>query len=516
MITPQDIGLPEKFIEWRPRQIELAAKAVGSQKYAFLLDSPTGTGKSLIAATAQRLLGKSIVYLVVTKQLQDQILRDFPYAKTLMGRSNYPCLRYPRLFPQVTAEECTNDKANPCPFTSDCPYLLAKREALSAPLAVLNIAYFLSEANFVGEFSGVEFLVIDEIDELDDQLMSFIEMKITKKQLERYQIPPPKFKTKIDAWREWAKNTLTLLAPRLAQLGEVTNSSEWGGVDFKDLKEKKRLERLIYKLGYLVRELDDTWVPYQGPNEWSLKPTWVSRYASPVLWDHTDKVLGMSATILDPRQLCLNTGLVSKAGRYYEYHQLPSPFPKENRPIYYEPCANIVNKEMDKALPRLAIAVEKILTKYPDDRILIHTVSYKVRDFLLHEIRSPRMITHSTQDRTQVLEKFKKSKAPLVLLSPSMERGVDLPHEECRVVIITKVPWPDLSDPQISKRVHASKDGNSWYAHKAVSSIVQASGRAIRSINDHCDTYILDSQFEKLYREYNHFFPRWYKEAIVW
>jgi Rad3-related DNA helicase len=515
VITPSDFDLPTKFKEFRPSQLQLAAKIASSTKYAFLLDGPTGTGKSLIAATAQRIYGKGIVYLCTTKQLQQQILDDFPYAKTLKGRNNYVCLKYPKLFPQVSAEECTHDEGNPCQHISECPYKVAKAEALSAPLAVLNAAYFLSESNYVGGFTKVGFLVVDEFDSIESQLMNFIELRITKRQLDRYHIPPPKFKTKADAWRDWAKETLSSLTPKLAALEAASESDQWGGVDFKTLREAKWLEKLVAKLKYFIREVDDTWVPYFGEDAWAFKPTWVARYANQVLWDHADKVLGMSATILNPRQVCLNTGLVSKTGRTYDYIQMKSPFPKENRPIYYEPHANVINKEMDKALPGLAAGVKQIIDKYPDDRILVHTVSYKVRDYLIRNLRSRRVITHSTSDRAAVLERFKASKEPLVLLSPSMDRGVDLPDNECRVVVIAKVPYPDLSDPQISKRVYGSKDGNEWYAHKTVSTIVQMTGRACRSITDHADSYILDSQFQKLFEEHKFMFPSWWREAVI-
>ena len=96
-----------------------------------------------------------------------------------------------------------------------------------------------------------------------------------------------------------------------------------------------------------------------------------------------------------------------------------------------------------------------------------------------------------------------------------MGRGVDLPDEECRVVVIAKVPYPDLGDPQVNRRVHGSKDGDGWYAHKTVSTIVQASGRACRSMDDYSITYVLDGQFGKIYAEHWKVFPGWYRESVI-
>lgn len=515
MLTPADLDLPAKFKEFRPGQLQLSAKIATSAKYAYLLDAPTGVGKSLIAATTQRLFGSYLTYVCVTKQLQDQILADFPYARTIKGRNNYICLKYPRMYPTVSADECTHTEDNPCPHINRCPYLVAKEEALHAPLAVLNTAYFLSEANYAGQFKGRKFLVLDEFDTIEDQLMSFIELRITKKQLDRHSLSVPRYKTKFESWVEWARVAAASLRPRLDQLERDAAAADWGGVDWRVLRERKQVERLLAKLNYFVREVDVTWVWYPGEDNWAFKPVWVSKYANPVLWDHTDRVLGMSATILDPRQMSANTGLVSKVGRTYDYIQMPSPFPKENRPVYYEPAANVINKEMDVALPRLAAAVQRILDRHPNDKILLHTVSYKVRDFLQRNVSTGRFLSHTTADRAQVLEVFKKSPDPLVLVSPSMDRGVDLPYDECRVVIIAKVPYPDLGDPQVNKRVHASKDGSHWYAHRTVSSIVQMAGRGVRAMDDFAATYILDSQFERLYNQYRTLFPGWFAEAII-
>jgi Rad3-related DNA helicase len=133
----------------------------------------------------------------------------------------------------------------------------------------------------------------------------------------------------------------------------------------------------------------------------------------------------------------------------------------------------------------------------------------------MEHLPGDRLLTHTNFNRAEMLDVFKKSQRPLVLVSPSMDRGVDLPGDECRAIIIAKVPYPDLGDPQVNKRVYASTDGNRWYAHKAVSKIIQMAGRGVRSETDYASTYILDEQFDRLYTQYKGMFPPWFKEAIV-
>ena len=488
--------------------MEVAAKVANDKNYAFLLEAATGTGKTIISAASQKLMKTKAVHLVATKQLQDQILNDFPEAKTLKGRSNYVCLRYPKAFPTISAELCTDTREKPCEYKRECPYMIAKRIALRAPLAVLNMAYYLSEANFVGSFSNIEYMVADEMDLIEDQLMSFVQLVVTKRQLDRLSLAPPKHKTKFESWLEWANEVIRKVDKQVQQLTQ--ESFEWGGSDIKTLRQLKIAQSFLSKLKRFVREVDSTWVWYPGEDRWVFKPTWVSKYAKGVLWKHTNKVLGMSATILDADQVCRNVGLADAR----TFLSLPSPFPVENRPVIYRPCANMTNKTIEAALPKIAKGIEEIMNEHLDEKILCHTVSYKVRNYLLDSLPKGRIVTHSTVDRTIVLEAFKKSEAPLVLLSPSMERGVDLPDEQCRVVIIAKVPWPDMGDPQIARRLYGSKDGRRWYAHRTVSTVVQASGRGMRSATDHCHTYILDEQFERLLYEVRSLFPKWYLDAL--
>lgn len=834
-MRPSDLHLPEKFTTFRNRQIETAAKINASPKFTYMLDAPTGSGKSLIAATVQRLMKKNICYVCTTKQLQDQLLRDFPYAATVKGRNNYVCLRYPKMYPDITAEECNHSDTAKCPYYAKCPYILAKKAARAAPIGVLNTAYYLSEVNFVGMFKNYDLLVIDEFDTLEDQLMSHVEVVITKRQLERLNYPPPKYKTKFESWVEWARPALTKFSAELRQMEkELENRDAWSTDDLGEIRRKRDVGRLVTKLSFFVREVDQNWIWLPGDDKWVFKPVWVAKYANNAVWKHADKVLGMSATVLDPRQMSLNVGL-NLSGRTFEYLQMASPFPKENRPVYYEPCADVTRKNMDIALPMLAKSIQGILDKHPGEKILCfppgtlvttsngykpieeirvgdsvlthkgnykpvralhsreykgllkkirpvgslgfacttdhpiavyltrdkcsewvpaddiwensflftpvikspppipeirillgpralydelnvntygfwyivgewlaegfvgssnqvrwsaphrwqsskiidnarearlhawwssstqcvittckelqlwlvdtfgkgarnkrvpawilslpeeyrkalyegyndgdgcrtqpgciekwgsvsdslalgirdvsrslgflptsyrtsqgiycsvnegkpaqysreqlytsvrstkydeyigkvynleveedesyvldlvavhncHTVSYKIRDFLVGRLDQKRILTHSTADRAAKLEEFKRSEKPLVLISPSMDRGVDLPEEECRVVVIAKIPYPDLGDLQVSRRVHASKDGNNWYAHKTVSSIVQMSGRGVRSETDYAATYILDRQFERVYKEHKGMFPQWFKEAVI-
>jgi Rad3-related DNA helicase len=126
-----------------------------------------------------------------------------------------------------------------------------------------------------------------------------------------------------------------------------------------------------------------------------------------------------------------------------------------------------------------------------------------------------RIISHDGDNRNEALVQFKNSKLPLIMLSPSMERGVDLPGDDCRFVILIKVPFPYLGDAQIKARLYQGKSGRRWYNAITARRLVQATGRGMRSADDYCDTYVLDANFARFYAENKSMFPAYWKQAVI-
>ncbi len=532
--TPQELGLPKKFQCWWKDQYETIEAIVNSPKPVYLLDVPTGVGKTVIAVGVHRLSEKKCIFITRTKQLQSQVEEDFPgIVKVVRGRENYPCLKHPDDFhpgdsSSYTAANCTDSKNRHCEFKDKCLYLLAKEEALVSPLAVLNASYYLTEINGIngpGKFSGVELLVVDEVDSLEDELMNYIQFSVSEKQLGRLGIPLPHNPDELQAWLAWAEMIGREIGDRRRQLqGQLVLIPEdkWQAPQLAKQKEADRLESFGRRVAFFVREFDDTWVFYSqrdeetGERKWVFKPIFISKYASRFLWRHADRVLGMSATIFDP--------YIAKAALELgegHYKRLSSPFPVKHRPIFYSPAANLTKGTMDTERPKLLSAVQVLINRYPNDKILIHTVSYLLRDFLVKNLEQGRLITHTKWNREDKLEEFKNSHEPLVMLSPSFDRGVDLPQEKCRYIIICKVPYLYKGDPQIRGRMKAP-GGQKWYLLKAAQTLVQMSGRAVRSVDDYCDTYILDRQFDRLFSQMKHMkiatgdpiLPQWWIDAV--
>ncbi len=487
----------------------------------FLLDAPPGVGNSLIGIGNFRKMfagrppdaGKC-VYVTKTIQLQQQILSEFPDARTMMGRRNFDCLKRPGDF---TAEHCTGRAG--CKFKHECPYVRAKLEAIAAPIAVLNEAYFLREINGPAAFANADLVVLDEVDALESSLMSMIEFKLTTRQLNMMELIPPENHQVPGAWVEWVKENHRLLDEYCVQLRMFLEDQDafriLSSLQVEQMKDLVRKENFATELNQFSYRYNDTWLfmaEQSGENwTWTFKPTFVSRYAEYYLWKYCRKVLGMSGTIFDPQIMANEIGL-----KDFEYEQIDSPFPVENRPIYFLPAVKLSYKSMDNELPNLVAAVEDIISRYPGQKVLIHTVSYKVTDYLMQNIQDKsRLLTH-TQDkatRDWALATFKESDEPRVMISPSFERGVDLKGEYCRCVIICKVPYMSKSDEQVKVRL-AMAGGNRWYNLRAAQALVQMSGRGVRGPTDYCDTWILDKGFRKFNFSMRNVIPQWWRGAV--
>lgn len=199
---------------------------------------------------------------------------------------------------------------------------------------------------------------------------------------------------------------------------------------------------------------------------------------------------------------------------------VPSTFNSQHRPIYIHPIAAMSRKNEDSARPLIAQAISKIAALHPDDRILVHTVSYALNTYLENHLRQSdqlfRLVTYrSSGEKQRAIDTYLANEAA-IFLAPSLDRGIDLPGDDCRVIVICKVPFPSLGDKQISARLHA-KHGQQWYSVKTIRSLVQMTGRGMRSEFDFCESYILDKAFvDQIWRRHRNLLPRWWVDALVW
>lgn len=500
--------MPDWVKSYRPHQMVAVAEildAFNRDVKVVMLDAPTGSGKTLIGEVVRRAMQDSSIYTCSTKTLQDQFVADFDYARVLKGRANYPTEYHPAAFfhepaTRISCEDCDGAECELCEGSFSCPYQLAKQRALSAPVAVLNTAYLLGEGNSGrSEFKGRGLAIVDEADLLEGALMSYAEVRIGPRAQKKYGITPPSKKTVKEDWAAWVNESLPKVRSALYREQEA--------------KQRRRIRRLEANLTMLQRDLMDDertdWV-YTDYESGSIvfKPVQVDEVAKTQLWGLAQKWLLMSASLISGQQMADDLGLEDGE---WEVVTVGNTFPKENRPVHIAPVASLGRKDYDAGMPKVQEALTRIIEEHPGENVLVHTVSYKLARDLGAGI--PNTLTYTNAgDRERVLKRFRSEGG--VILAPSLDRGVDLPGDLCTVQVIVKVPYPFLGDKQIQQRLYATRGGQTWYRVQTVRTLVQMTGRGVRSVDDTCTTYILDSGFLKLYREAAHLFPEWWREAL--
>lgn len=523
-VNPLLESLPDKFACIEPHQIN----AVNQILRAFetvnvvVLDAPTGSGKSLIGEVVRRMMKLRAPYICTTKSLQQQLLAEFPYAKLLMGRANYPTQMYRDHFhPQrweghISCDDCTWSLDNACRWCTNksvCPYEQAKQEALRAQLAIINSSYFLAEANSAGKFSKQQLVIVDEADTLEEVLMSYVSVHVSERRMTQWGWQPPEKVTVKESYAEWLEARIEDLARVMRQLPNED--------DPRVLREKRFVGDLRTRMRGVLSGLDsDAWT-YTGRKQSdkpgdgaSFKPARVDFLGKELLWSHGDKWLLMSATPISSKMMVEDVG----CDQEYAVVKVPNMIPVANRRVKIRATCNMAQKHKEAAWPKMVKGIREVIADHPGERVLIHSVSYALTRAIVEGLQGTGriVVTYShSLDRQSALRQFRDTEGA-VLVAPSFERGVDLVGDDCRVQIIAKVPYPYIGDRQISTRMH-SRGGRDWYNMQTIRLIAQMAGRAVRGRGDWAVTYIMDDQFKtRLWNEARSLFPSWFVEGIQW
>jgi len=118
---------------------------------------------------------------------------------------------------------------------------------------------------------------------------------------------------------------------------------------------------------------------------------------------------------------------------------------------------------------------------------------------------------HASRDREEKLNEWMQSRGR-VFVSVAFNEGQDWKYDVCDAQILLKVPFPDLGDRRVKKRLELGDRG--WYDNRALLDVIQAYGRAIRAEDDTARFYIVDGSFNRLIRNCWKSAPDWFKEAL--
>ena len=512
------------FPSLRGHQLQVladTASALNDPEVRFIiLQAPTGSGKSGIALAQARALGSSFL-LTMNKILQEQYNADFgSFVEDLRGRSNYPC-KHAKKKKGDSPPSCSPDRGirdaagcNAEEYDLKCEYFQAISRAKTSSIALMNFSAGLCFFNYTPLFTKRQVLIIDEAHSLEDQLTSFIEFNVTNDDLLesglllRQEYMPDL--EKASEYLEWLK---------MLEMRAVSHLA-----DKKFRGDREKLDYIYGKLKVVVAELSpalDNFVlqkEYEGTGGASvvtaikINPIVVSKFAHSRLFDNAEKVILMSATIGDVDIFCEALGINKNEMRFID---VPSVFPKENRPVFITSTRQITHKNTPSLTPLLAREVAALMEKHSTEKGIIHVPSYalanQIMEYLPAKQQARIIYPKNAFEQANCLTSHAQNIRPTVILSPSMTEGLDLKDDLSRFQIIVKVPFANVFDPVVDARL---KRFPRAYGQKALNRIIQACGRSVRHESDWATTYILDGKMFELIRDYKGAIPRWFAEAL--
>ena len=112
------------------------------------------------------------------------------------------------------------------------------------------------------------------------------------------------------------------------------------------------------------------------------------------------------------------------------------------------------------------------------------------------------LIQDGKLSRSQLLRRFRDERDSVLFATQSFWEGVDIPGDSLRLVILTKLPYPQVNEPLFKSRCEKlESEGQNSFMMLSVPSMLmklkQGLGRLIRSKDDKGVAYILDGRMNR-------------------
>lgn len=543
--SPAVLGvLGDRFNAWRAGQEAAIMTSIDAETRCVIECLPTGAGKTLIYIAEAVLNGGKVVIATSTKGQQDQIVDsvramiDAKLIADVRGQMNYRCEavmpggeheaegRGGEFVP--VADGPCHDGAVCSLRDGGCGYYDAIRAAQRAPINIVNYAFWFTNARVAPENKindrPVDLLVCDEAHDLINAVCDFLSTEVTHEDEKAVVklgmvVPTVGDGTTIGDWQSWA----AAVCSRIEMVIEAKQGT--------DQRERRKLRRLGAKLDKLRYADTTNWVwdvpiSQEHVNNKTIirfDPIWPLKYAEQVLFRGAKKIIMSSATVR-----MKTAELMGLSDADVTMFEMPSAFAVKRRPIYHIPTMqmNYRNEQKEGSEKVWVSMCERIADARRHQQGIIHTTSYKRRNQLVMSGRdqamrlnsfSSRLVSHSTLDARSVIEQFKSSwglrrEAPArVLVSPSVTTGYDFADDAARWQIIVKLPILDTRAKVMKARC---KEDVEYGPYHTATTIMQATGRVVRSEQDYGETFIIDDNIVWFIRRWGQkLFAQWWLDA---
>ncbi len=505
----------------RPYQketIEQIVDAFSSGKKCVILTAPTGFGKSYVNASFTSLTRSFYAtpqLALISQMLNDRFLRD--RFVEIKGRRNYPCYHAPQR--TVHVGNCVMEDYECKERFEVCPYWKQKALAIQAPSVLLSFAYLVAEGQTEGHSESYlgtrSLLVLDEAHNIEEECLNHVSVNVTPFAIPHEvhakvvpQLRELETQEDLDRLLEMIEASLT------AQLEQVQQIAETTGLSVMQAEDMERIERYL-ETYRLYKSSKSEWVWQIRGDQLLVQPLFAREFMKELIWKRAQHYIISSATILNPPEYIELTGLldVLKDDEICVLPQLPSTFPVENRPVIDRTVGPLSRVGWEQNMIKAVRAVEEILRE-EEGNVAVHCHSYDHQRALfenLPEDLGQRLIIHTRRDREERLHEWMESRGK-VFLSVAFNEGQDWKYDVCDAQILLKVPFPDLGDKRVKRRLEMGRQ--EWYDNQSMLEVIQAYGRAVRAEDDKARFYIVDGSFQRLTRKCWPFMPDWFKAAL--
>lgn len=422
-----------------------------------------------------------------------------------------------------------------------CPYEINKMLLKKSQVAIAPYIYIFDEflrEKFLAWYSfppEKTILIIDEAHNLPDfcrELLSFsLSLKTVragKNEARDYGIKDRKTSILLDILEEilsllydevhLSETNDALLAERrieeelekhfsLREVEEVANSMIMYGDIVADIKESKNMlpRSFLRSIGNFLLSwisLDNRWVKLvekEGENVRIVAYCLDSSIASSIL-DSFYCSIHMSGTLQPIEEYKKSIGIDAVTAIF------PSPFPKENRRVFYIEGITTKYYMSSDMVEKIAGYIEKICNSV-EKNMLVFFPSYSVMERFLDKIKMERKyyVEEKNDKQNELMKKIEEFKIKggifFSVMGGRLSEGMDFPSDELEIVLIVGIPYPPPSARQYAlQRYYDEKHGNGWkytVEAPAIRKMMQAIGRLIRKEEDRGIAIILDERAKR-------------------
>lgn len=503
----------------------------------FVIEAPTGTGKSAIAKTLMNINKKNIL-LTSTKYLQNQYETEFKDFLSIKGQSNYCC----DLDNNVTCDKAVCKINTSIRKTcNNCSYYNKLENVDNAKFIITSYSSFLtnpylknvSYSSFKNKLEKYDLMVLDECHLLENNLISDVGFVINIKKLnEKYNILKDiDFKDLIiltaplkSGFHHNEKLLKILQGVLLNKINYYTKFIKDYQYDIKNLNaneliyvqsaisSRETLEKLLKKIDkFLSNKNKNNWVVEPSNDNLYIQPINIESYFLNRINNYANKFVFLSASILDLDGYIHDLGINSNEALKIK---IPSTFDYHRSPIISFPSGKMNYQNIDNSLPKIIDNIKFILDQHKGEKGIIHTNNYKITQDIINNIDDDRLIyiNDDKMNNEDLLNEHYKSNKDTVIISPSLYAGADLKDDLSRFQIIVKLPFLSLGDRRVNKK---SQVNQQWYVIEMLRTFIQMCGRSTRHKEDYCVTYVLDSSFAYYITNNAKFFTKSFLKRVI-